>query len=135
MFKTFVGVFVQKSSAVIYLDAGHDNETAAEILAGLNKELSKARGQLEADIDERVAAARKEEQDKASELALKTHEMRLAKESELIEQIRALRAELKASLLDCESVFQNLELIKRFFYRRSASSSGMCVVKTSVSRT
>lgn len=86
------------------MDAGHDNETATEILGGVNKELSKARSELEADIVERVEAARKDEKDKANELAVKTHEMRLAKESELVEQIVALRFQMKVSSIDVELV-------------------------------
>lgn len=78
----------------MYLDEGHDNKSCEEILGGVNKELAKARALLENEICERVMAARQEEKEKAAETAMKTHQARLVKETELAELISMLRQDL-----------------------------------------
>ena len=99
----FLLVTLQKQAAITYLDAGHDNKSYADIIAGVNKELAASRASLQSDIAEQVAAARKEEQDRAAELAGKTHDIRIAKETELVEYIKALRTELKVKSNHFES--------------------------------
>ena len=88
---------MQKSSAVRYLDEGHDNKSYDQIMAGLKKELSTTRAALEQEILERVELARKQEQESAAETAAKTHQARLAKETELAELIWMLRGDLEVN--------------------------------------
>ena len=88
---------MQKSSAVRYLDEGHDNKSYDQIMAGLKKELSTTRAALEQEILERVELARKKEQEIAAETAAKTHQAQLAKETELAELIWMLREDLEVN--------------------------------------
>ena len=88
---------LQKSSAIQYLDEGHDNKSYAEIMDGLKKQLAASRSGLEGEITERVSVARQEEQQKAAQTALKAHEARLAKETELAELISMLRQDLQVN--------------------------------------
>ena len=65
----------------------------------MRKELAASRASLRNDVNDEVAAARKEEQERAAELAAKTHQFRMAKETQLVEFIKTLKIELQVKPL------------------------------------